>query len=122
MPDQPHGPDAAAFGARYAAHESPGVERGTRHLLEAAAEGFQAVRGGRRRRRGARASGSRTFFPDAYLLFVNTDPHWRRRGVGLSNALDASGPGTLLYRRPGITALDQDRTSGYSRGSGSASG
>jgi len=27
-------------------------------------------------------SGSRTFFSDAYVFFVNTDPDWRRRGVG----------------------------------------
>jgi hypothetical protein len=29
-------------------------------------------------------SGSRTFGSDAYVFFVNTDPGWRRRGVGLS--------------------------------------
>ena len=68
-------------------------------------------------------SGSRTFFSDAYVFFVNTDPHWRRRGVGLSMtatalrsaaesgairaSLDASGPGILLYRRLGFTALGQ---------------
>jgi ribosomal protein S18 acetylase RimI-like enzyme len=68
-------------------------------------------------------SGSRTFFSDAYVFFVNTDPGWRRRGVGLSMtaaalrsavksgatraSLDASGPGIPLYRRLGFTAVAQ---------------
>jgi ribosomal protein S18 acetylase RimI-like enzyme len=68
-------------------------------------------------------SGSRTFLSDAYVFFVNTDPHWRRRGVGLSMtgtalrsaaesgairaSLDASGPGIRLYRRLGFTELGQ---------------
>ncbi len=66
-------------------------------------------------------SGSRTFFSDAYVFFVNTDPGWRRRGVGLSMTsaalrsaaesgaaracLDASGPGIPLYRHLGFTAV-----------------
>ena len=68
-------------------------------------------------------SGSRTLFRDAYVFFVNTDPDWRRRGVGLSMtavalraaadsgatraSLDASGPGIPLYRRLGFTAVAQ---------------
>ena len=68
-------------------------------------------------------SGSRTFLSEAYVFFVNTDPAWRRRGVGLSltaaalrsaatagatrASLDASGPGISLYRRPGFTAVAQ---------------
>ncbi len=68
-------------------------------------------------------SGSRTFFSEAYVFFVNTDPGWRRRGVGLSMTaaalrsaaksgatracLDASGPGIPLYRRLGFTAVAQ---------------
>lgn len=66
-------------------------------------------------------SGSRTSHADAYVFFVNTDPPWRRRGVGLSMtaaalrsaandgavraSLDASGPGVGLYRRLGFAAL-----------------
>jgi len=65
-------------------------------------------------------SASRTFLADAYVFFVNTDPDWRRRGVGLSMtaaalrsaactgakraSLDASGPGAALYRRLGFAA------------------
>ena len=68
-------------------------------------------------------SGSRTFLSEAYVFFVNTDPAWRRRGVGLSMtaaalrsaatagatraSLDASGPGISLYRRLGFTAVAQ---------------
>lgn len=68
-------------------------------------------------------SGSRTFLSEAYVFFVNTDPGWRRRGVGLSMtasalrsaaesgatraSLDASGPGIALYRRLGFTAVAQ---------------
>jgi ribosomal protein S18 acetylase RimI-like enzyme len=68
-------------------------------------------------------SGSRTFLSDAYVFFVNTDPGWRRRGLGLSMtavalrsavksgatraSLDASGPGIALYRRLGFTAVAQ---------------
>ncbi|MGL5819273.1 MAG: GNAT family N-acetyltransferase [Phycicoccus sp.] len=68
-------------------------------------------------------SGSRTFFSDGYVFFVNTDPGWRRRGVGLSMtavalhsavtagavraSLDASGPGVPLYRRLGFTTAAQ---------------
>ena len=68
-------------------------------------------------------SGSRTFLSQAYVFFVNTDPAWRRRGVGLSMtaaalrsaatagasraSLDASGPGISLYRRLGFTAVAQ---------------
>jgi GNAT superfamily N-acetyltransferase len=68
-------------------------------------------------------SGSRTFCSEAYVFFVNTDPGWRRRGVGLSMtaaalrsavksgatraSLDASGPGIPLYRRLGFTAVAQ---------------
>ena len=68
-------------------------------------------------------SGSRTFFSDAYVFFVNTDPGWRRRGIGLSMtatalrsaseagaaraSLDASGPGIPLYRRLGFTDVAQ---------------
>jgi ribosomal protein S18 acetylase RimI-like enzyme len=68
-------------------------------------------------------SGSRTLFRDAYVFFVNTDPDWRRRGVGLSMtaaalrsavtsgatraSLDASGPGTRLYRRLGFAPVAQ---------------
>jgi ribosomal protein S18 acetylase RimI-like enzyme len=68
-------------------------------------------------------SGSRNFGPEAYVFFVNTDPGWRRRGVGLSMTaaalrsaaesgavratLDASGPGAPLYRRLGFTAVAQ---------------
>ena len=66
-------------------------------------------------------SGSRTFFSDAYVFFVNTDPGCRRRGVGLSMTaaalrsaaesgaaracLDASGPGIPLYGLLGFTAV-----------------
>jgi ribosomal protein S18 acetylase RimI-like enzyme len=68
-------------------------------------------------------SGSRTFLADAYVFFVNTDPGWRRRGLGLSMtatalrsavesgatraSLDASGPGISLYRRLGFIAVAQ---------------
>ena len=68
-------------------------------------------------------SGSRTFFSDADVFFVNTDRGWRRRGLGLSMtsaamrsagssgatraSLDASGPGIALYRRLGFTAVAQ---------------
>jgi ribosomal protein S18 acetylase RimI-like enzyme len=68
-------------------------------------------------------SGSRTFFSDAYVFLVNTDPGWRRRGIGLSMtatalrsageagatraSLDASGPGIPLYRRLGFTDVAQ---------------
>lgn len=68
-------------------------------------------------------SGSRTFLSEAYVFFVNTDPGWRRRGVGLSMtasalrsaaesgatraSLDASGPGIPLYRQLGFTAVAQ---------------
>lgn len=68
-------------------------------------------------------SASRTFFSEAYVFFVNTDPGWRRRGVGLSMTaaalhsaaesgatracLDASGAGIPLYRRLGFTAVAQ---------------
>jgi hypothetical protein len=68
-------------------------------------------------------SGSRTFGTDAYVFFVNTDPGWRRRGVGLSMtaaalrsaaesgatraSLDASGAGVSLYRRLGFAAVAQ---------------
>jgi ribosomal protein S18 acetylase RimI-like enzyme len=77
----------------------------------AAVDGDGMVRG---------TSASRTFLTDAYVFFVNTDPDWRRRGVGLSMtaaalrsavstgasraSLDASGPGVALYRRLGFTA------------------
>lgn len=82
--------------------------------LFAAVDGDGVVRG---------TSGSRTFLADAYVFFVNTDPGWRRRGVGLSMtaaalraavnsgatraSLDASGPGISLYRRLGFTAVAQ---------------
>ena len=78
----------------------------------AAVDGHGAVRG---------TSGSRTYRTDAYVFFVNTDPGWRRRGVGLAmtaaalrsaaNAgasrasLDASGPGIPLYRGLGFVAV-----------------
>jgi GNAT superfamily N-acetyltransferase len=68
-------------------------------------------------------SGLRTFLSDAYVFFVNTDPGWRRRGLGLSMtaaalrsavksgatraSLDASGPGIPLYQRLGFTAVAQ---------------
>lgn len=68
-------------------------------------------------------SGSRTFGADAYAFFVNTDPGWRRRGVGLAMtaaalrsswrrgatraSLDASASGAALYRRLGFTAVAQ---------------
>jgi GNAT superfamily N-acetyltransferase len=68
-------------------------------------------------------SGSRAFRTDAYVFFVNTDPGWRRRGVGLSMTaaalwsaaesgatracLDASGPGVPLYLRLGFTPAAQ---------------
>ena len=77
----------------------------------AAVDGDGMVRG---------TSASRTLLTDAYVFFVNTDPDWRRRGVGLSMtaaalrsavstgarraSLDASGPGVALYRRLGFTA------------------
>jgi ribosomal protein S18 acetylase RimI-like enzyme len=67
--------------------------------------------------RGTRAS--RTFGTDAYVFFVNADPDWRRRRVGLSMTaaalrsaaskgasracLDASGAAVNLYRRLGFT-------------------
>jgi ribosomal protein S18 acetylase RimI-like enzyme len=82
--------------------------------LFAAVDGDDTVRG---------TSGSRTFRSEAYVFFVNTDPGWRRRGVGLSMtaaalrsavtagatraSLDASGPGISLYRRLGFTAVAQ---------------
>jgi ribosomal protein S18 acetylase RimI-like enzyme len=88
------------------------LPEGTR--LRAAVDDEGTVRG---------TSGSRTFFSDAYVFFVNTDPGWRRRGVGLSMtalalrsaaesgatraSLDASGPGVHLYRRLGFTAVAQ---------------
>ena len=66
-------------------------------------------------------SGSQTFGSEAYVFFVNTDPSWQRRGVGLSMtavalraaarsgatraSLDASESGIGLYRRLGFTAL-----------------
>ncbi len=66
-------------------------------------------------------SASRTFLSEGYVFFVNTDPAWRRRGVGLSMtatalrsaaesgasraSLDASGAGVPLYRRLGFTGL-----------------
>jgi ribosomal protein S18 acetylase RimI-like enzyme len=68
-------------------------------------------------------SGSRALGSEAYVFFVNTDPCWRRRGVGLSMtaavlrsaadsgatraSLDASQPGIPLYRRLGFTAVAQ---------------
>ena len=68
-------------------------------------------------------SGSRTFGTYAYAFFVNTDPGWRRRGVGLAMtaaalrssvregatraSLDASDSGAALYRRLGFTAVAQ---------------
>jgi GNAT superfamily N-acetyltransferase len=82
--------------------------------LFAAVDGDGTVRG---------TSGSRTFLSEAYVFFVNTDPGWRRRGLGLSMtaaalrsamksgatraSLDASGPGIPLYRRLGFTAVAQ---------------
>lgn len=78
----------------------------------AAVDGDGIVRG---------TSGSRIFLADAYVFFVNTDPPWRRQGVGLAMtaaallsaashgavraSLDASGPGVALYRRLGFTAV-----------------
>ncbi len=66
-------------------------------------------------------SGSRMFAAEAYVFLVNTDPRWRRRGVGLSMTavalrsardagarhacLDASGAGVPLYRRLGFTPV-----------------
>ena len=66
-------------------------------------------------------SGSRTFGSAAYVFFVNTDPTWQRRGVGLAMTaaalgsaaaagatqacLDASGAGVPLYQRLGFAAL-----------------
>jgi ribosomal protein S18 acetylase RimI-like enzyme len=80
--------------------------------LLAAVDGDGRVRG---------TSGSRSFGSEAYVFFVNTDPGWRRRGVGLSMTaaalrsaaesgatratLDASGPAIALYRRLGFTAV-----------------
>lgn len=80
--------------------------------LLAAVDDDDAVRG---------TSGSRTFLSEAYVFFVNTDPGWRRRGVGLAMtaaalryaaksgatraSLDASGAGIPLYRRLGFTAV-----------------
>jgi ribosomal protein S18 acetylase RimI-like enzyme len=68
-------------------------------------------------------SGSRTFGSDAYAFFVNTDPGWRRRGIGLAMtaaalrsswrrgatraSLDASDSGAALYRRLRFTAVAQ---------------
>lgn len=68
-------------------------------------------------------SGSRTFLSEAYVFFVNADPGWRRRGLGLSMAaaalrsamksgatrasLDASGPAIELYRRLGFATVGQ---------------
>lgn len=80
----------------------------------AALDGDGVVRG---------TSASRTFLRDAYVFFVNTDPDWRRRGVGLSMtaaalrsaastgarraSLDASGPAVALYRRLGFAVGGQ---------------
>jgi GNAT superfamily N-acetyltransferase len=80
--------------------------------LFAAVDDGGAVRG---------TSASRTFLSEAYVFFVNTDPGWRRRGVGLSMtaaalqstvesgatraSLDASGLGIPLYRRLGFAAV-----------------
>lgn len=66
-------------------------------------------------------SGSRTFSSHAYVFFVNTDPGWRRRGLGLAMtavalrsalqsgatraSLDASGTGIPLYQRLGFTTV-----------------
>lgn len=68
-------------------------------------------------------SAARTFLSEAYVFFVNTDPAWHRRGVGLSMtaaalawaaqrgatraSLDANGPGIPLYQRLGFTAVAQ---------------
>lgn len=68
-------------------------------------------------------SGSRTFGTYAYAFFINTDPGWRRRGVGLAMTasalrsssregatracLDASDSGAALYGRLGFTAVAQ---------------
>lgn len=65
-------------------------------------------------------SGSRTFSADAFVIFVNTVPAWRRRGVGLAMTaaalrsareagasracLDASAAGIPLYERLGFAA------------------
>lgn len=62
--------------------------------------------------------GSRTFGPFAYVFFVNTDPSWQRRGIGLAMTslalvaargrgadaacLDASEAGASIYRRLGF--------------------
>jgi ribosomal protein S18 acetylase RimI-like enzyme len=80
--------------------------------LCAAVDGDGVVRG---------TSGSRTFGSEAYVFFVNTDPGWQRRGVGLSMtavalraaatsgatraSLDASESGVALYQRLGFTAM-----------------
>ena len=80
--------------------------------LFAAVDGDGMVRG---------TSGSQTFGSEAYVFFVNTDPAWQRRGVGLSMtavalraaarsgatraSLDASESGIGLYRRLGFTAM-----------------
>ncbi|HEV7172278.1 GNAT family N-acetyltransferase [Pedococcus sp.] len=77
-------------------------------------------------------SGSRTFGSEAYVFFVNTDPSWQRRGVGLSMtaaavrdaatsgatraSLDASESGVALYRRLGFTAMG--RLTQFSRSCG----
>ena len=66
-------------------------------------------------------SGARAFGSAAYVFFVNTDPPWQRRGVGLAMTaaalgsaaaagatracLDASGAGVQLYQRLGFTAV-----------------
>ena len=68
-------------------------------------------------------SGSRTFLPEASAFFVNTDPGWRRLGVGLAMtavalrsasesgatraSLDASGLGVPLYLRLGFSDVGQ---------------
>jgi ribosomal protein S18 acetylase RimI-like enzyme len=74
-------------------------------------------------------SGSRTFHSAAYVFFINTDPSWRRRGVGLSMtatalhsaarsgathaSLDSSSAGAPLYQRLGF--LPATRLTQFSR-------
>lgn len=68
-------------------------------------------------------SGAGAFGAEASVMFVNTDPNWRRRGIGLAMTaaalhsarasgarracLDASRAGATIYRRLGFEVVTE---------------
>ncbi len=126
LPADPHGgvplkdAVAAAYVAAPSIEESPREFTGYLRSLPSEVRLFAAVDAGGAVRA---TSGAGAFGADATVMFVNTDPDWRRRGIGLAMTaaalrcaracgarracLDAGEAGAPIYRRLGFEAVTE---------------